>query len=75
MSCPDIGASRPSEDCRCLCGRLVARIVREGIELKCRRCKRTMRVALAGGRPGPLTELELALEPGEPDDPRRLVIS
>jgi hypothetical protein len=31
----------PSE-CRCLCGSLVARRVPEGVELKCRRCKRTV---------------------------------
>ena len=31
----------PSE-CRCLCGSLVARRVPAGVELKCRRCKRTI---------------------------------
>lgn len=31
----------PSE-CRCLCGSLVARRVPEGVELKCRRCKRNV---------------------------------
>ena len=31
----------PSE-CRCLCGSLIARRVPEGVELKCRRCKRTV---------------------------------
>jgi len=31
---------RPTEDLRCLCGSLVAKIKKEGIELKCRRCKR-----------------------------------
>ena len=31
----------PSE-CRCLCGSLIARRVPDGVELKCRRCKRTM---------------------------------
>lgn len=36
----------PSEDCRCVCGRLVARVVPGGLQLKCRRCKRTMFVAL-----------------------------
>lgn len=29
------------EDCRCACGNLLGRVVPEGIELKCRRCKRT----------------------------------
>jgi hypothetical protein len=35
------GRRDPSE-CRCLCGSLVARRVPEGVELKCRRCKRTV---------------------------------
>jgi hypothetical protein len=29
------------DECRCACGSLLGRIVPEGIELKCRRCKRT----------------------------------
>jgi len=32
-------------DCRCLCGNLLARLVPEGVELKCRRCKRILRLA------------------------------
>ncbi|MBI3804836.1 MAG: hypothetical protein HY282_13855 [Nitrospirae bacterium] len=28
------------EDLRCLCGSLVAKVKKDGIELKCRRCKR-----------------------------------
>jgi hypothetical protein len=31
---------------RCLCGSLLARYVDRGLELKCRRCKRTVTVAL-----------------------------
>ena len=31
---------------RCLCGSLLARLVPEGVELKCRRCKRTAIVPL-----------------------------
>jgi hypothetical protein len=31
-----------SSECRCLCGSLVARRVPDGVELKCRRCKRTI---------------------------------
>jgi len=27
-------------DCRCTCGNLVARLNEQGVELKCRRCKR-----------------------------------
>jgi hypothetical protein len=32
---------------RCLCGSLLARLVPDGVELKCRRCKRTAIVPLA----------------------------
>ena len=39
------GRHDPSE-CRCLCGSLVARRVPEGVELKCRRCKRTVVIPL-----------------------------
>jgi hypothetical protein len=35
------------EDCRCLCGNLLARVVGDRVELKCRRCKRTLLVPLA----------------------------
>ena len=44
-----MSAGRPDahgDDCRCLCGSLVARLVEGGVELKCRRCKRTLRVSL-----------------------------
>ncbi len=34
-------------ECRCLCGSLLARRVERGVELKCRRCKRTLIVPLA----------------------------
>jgi phage FluMu protein Com len=34
------------QDLRCACGSLLARRVREGIELKCRRCKRTVVIPL-----------------------------
>ena len=37
----------PSADCRCACGSLLARWVEGGVELKCRRCKRTVLVPLA----------------------------
>lgn len=41
-------ASTPAESAwRCSCGSLLARLVAEGIELKCRRCKRTLIVPLA----------------------------
>ena len=35
-----------SGDCRCHCGNLLARLVADGVELKCRRCKRTHVIAL-----------------------------
>jgi phage FluMu protein Com len=35
-----------STDCRCLCGSLLARLIEGGVELKCRRCKRTLLVPL-----------------------------
>lgn len=34
------------EHLRCLCGSLLARLVPEGVELKCRRCKRHVIVPL-----------------------------
>jgi len=40
----------PSE-CRCLCGSLVARRVPEGVELKCRRCKRNVVLPLEPAMP------------------------
>jgi len=49
MPCParaTLKARTPSADCRCLCGCLMARIVAGGVELKCRRCKRTLLVPL-----------------------------
>jgi len=33
-------------DCRCACGSLLARVVGDRLELKCRRCKRTLLVPL-----------------------------
>jgi hypothetical protein len=47
-------AGRPARagDCRCLCGSLLARLVRDGVELRCRRCKRTVVVPLSPGWPG-----------------------
>ncbi len=34
------------EDLRCLCGSLVAKVTKTGIELKCRRCKRVALIPL-----------------------------
>jgi len=52
----------PSEqrDCRCLCGNLLARVVGDRVELKCRRCKRTLLVPIAGGRRSAVAEIPLA---------------
>jgi len=38
-------------DCRCLCGSLLARVVDGGVELKCRRCKRTVFVPVSEASP------------------------
>jgi hypothetical protein len=43
----------PQADCRCLCGSLLARVVDGVVELKCRRCKRTLRVPLVEDAPVP----------------------
>jgi phage FluMu protein Com len=36
-------------DLRCGCGNLLARLVSGGVELKCRRCKRTVMLPLEAG--------------------------
>jgi hypothetical protein len=36
--------------CRCLCGSLLARLVPGGVEIKCRRCKRTQVIPLEAPR-------------------------
>lgn len=33
---------RCSEDIRCHCGQLMARLIAQGIELKCKRCRRLL---------------------------------
>ena len=42
-----------ASDCRCLCGSLLARVIEQGVELKCRRCKRTLLVPLASESQSP----------------------
>ncbi|HKJ24436.1 MAG TPA: hypothetical protein VKB65_06410 [Myxococcota bacterium] len=42
--CANPTKARPDDDCRCRCGSLVARIVADGVEIKCRRCKRDLLV-------------------------------
>ena len=55
-----IGLCGPDADSdgevRCLCGSLLARLVPGGVELKCRRCKRTAIVPLASSDDGSGTE-------------------
>jgi hypothetical protein len=43
-------AERNPDDVQCLCGRLIARWVGGAIELRCQRCKRTLRLELDGPR-------------------------
>jgi len=62
MKNPETSPSPSAGDCRCVCGRLAARVVPGGIELKCRRCKRALLVALPRGRAHERPELEIALE-------------
>ncbi len=52
-------------DFRCLCGNLLARLVPGGVELKCRRCRRSVVVALAD------TESQLDSTGTAPPDIRR----
>jgi phage FluMu protein Com len=40
-------AGPEADDCRCLCGSLLARVVDGYVELKCRRCKRTLQVPVS----------------------------
>ena len=47
LTSPIPSAPVESADCRCICGSLVARLVDGAVELKCRRCKRTIRLPLA----------------------------
>jgi hypothetical protein len=52
-------------ECRCACGSLLARLVDAGVELKCRRCKRTIVVPLAGSAPAGRVRRVPALPFGE----------
>ncbi|MCP3139017.1 hypothetical protein [Pyxidicoccus xibeiensis] len=40
-----------ADELRCMCGSLLARLVPEGVELKCRRCHRIQVVPLEGAPP------------------------
>jgi hypothetical protein len=48
----DVRPAAPvSSDLRCTCGSLLARVMPNGVELKCRRCRRSVLVSLgADGR-------------------------
>ena len=37
----------PSEEARCTCGQLVAKLRADGVELKCKRCKRIVLIPFA----------------------------
>lgn len=50
---PSRAPQPPAADCRCACGSLLARLVTGGVELKCRRCKRTHFVPLEAGDAAP----------------------
>ncbi len=53
MSAPQQSHATGGEDCRCLCGSLLAKVVAGGVELRCRRCKRTLVVPLEPERGAP----------------------
>mgnify|MGYP006912606473 CR=1 FL=1 len=40
-----VASDLAANECRCLCGSLLARWLEDGLELKCRRCKRVIVVA------------------------------
>ena len=44
----DAGSHAAVETLRCVCGRLLARVLQSAVELKCARCKRV--VILVGGK-------------------------
>jgi hypothetical protein len=47
-SAPPRAPVSAAQDCRCTCGSLLARWVPGGVELKCRRCKRTLQLPVEG---------------------------
>jgi len=63
---PSVAPLRAAADaceCRCSCGSLLARLVDGGVELKCRRCKRTVVVPLAGSTPAGRVRRRLSASP------------
>ena len=49
MKKADEGAAAGAAEHRCVCGSLLARLRPEGVELKCRRCKRVVLIPWASG--------------------------
>jgi hypothetical protein len=45
-------AMRQDDALRCHCGSLLARVVQDGVEIKCRRCKRRVVIPLNPGDTG-----------------------
>jgi len=59
---PAPGGAPCGPDCRCPCGRLLARIADRGVELKCGRCKRTILVPWSARR-GFVAPTDLEIDP------------
>lgn len=66
MSAAPVRSVGEPSDCRCVCGNLIARVVADGVELKCRRCKRTLVVAVPVGglEPGSVLRVRNASDSG-----------
>jgi phage FluMu protein Com len=60
-------------ECRCFCGSLLARRTPEGVELKCRRCKRTLLVPIPAEGSTDGEEVENSGETGAPPAGRSTV--
>lgn len=52
-----VPAEDAAHDCRCGCGSLLARLRPDGVELKCRRCKRVVMLSFAGLSAGEVREI------------------
>jgi hypothetical protein len=58
----EVASEEPCGDVRCGCGALLARRTEEGIELKCRRCRRSLLIRLMSD--GAVTLEDLSAEGG-----------
>jgi hypothetical protein len=47
-NCGACGGTQGDDSVRCACGSLLARYTEAGVQLKCRRCKRTVVLPVAG---------------------------